>query len=38
VAYFDNRLICEMVDNPKTGIIAVLDEQCNRPNGTDKVF
>ena len=37
VAYFDNRLICEMVDNPKTGMIAILDEQCNRPNGTDAV-
>lgn len=37
VGYFDNKGICEMVDSPRTGIIAILDEQCARPNGSDKV-
>ena len=37
VPFFDNRSICDMIDNPKQGIIAALDEQCARPSGTDKV-
>lgn len=37
VQYFDNKSICDMVDKPTTGIIAILDEQCNRPGGTDAV-
>jgi myosin I len=37
ITYFDNKVICDMVDNPKSGIISILDEQCSRPNGSDKV-
>lgn len=38
VEYFDNAAICALVETPKTGIIAILDEQCARPNGTDPAF
>ena len=38
VEYFDNAGICALVETPKTGIIAVLDEQCSRPNGSDAAF
>eukprot|EP00042_Codosiga_hollandica_P051257 m.626623 g.626623 ORF g.626623 m.626623 type:complete len:998 (+) comp58245_c0_seq2:614-3607(+) len=38
IDYFDNKIICEMVDNPKSGIIPMLDEQCSRPNGSDAAF
>jgi len=38
VEYFDNAGICALVETPKTGIIAILDEQCARPNGSDAAF
>ena len=34
VKYFDNKGICEMVEE-KNGIIAILDDHANRPDGGD---
>ncbi|XP_048478369.1 unconventional myosin-Id isoform X2 [Plutella xylostella] len=31
VAYFNNRVICELVDAPHQGIIAIMDEACLNP-------
>eukprot|EP00040_Diaphanoeca_grandis_P032998 m.201050 g.201050 ORF g.201050 m.201050 type:complete len:1279 (+) comp32788_c0_seq6:229-4065(+) len=39
VKYFDNRIICEMVEAKHKGIISILDEECLRPgNATDDTF
>jgi len=39
VKYFDNRIICEMVEAKHKGIISILDEECLRPgNATDNTF
>eukprot|EP00048_Salpingoeca_helianthica_P007064 m.106039 g.106039 ORF g.106039 m.106039 type:complete len:1039 (+) comp14216_c1_seq2:94-3210(+) len=37
VTFFDNKGLCALVDG-RSGIIAALDEQCARPNGTDAAF
>ena len=29
--YFDNKIICDLVEEKHKGIIAVLDEECLRP-------
>lgn len=31
VQYFNNRVICELVDAPHQGIIAIMDEACLNP-------
>ncbi|CAG9125706.1 unnamed protein product [Plutella xylostella] len=31
VAYFNNRVICELIDAPHQGIIAIMDEACLNP-------
>lgn len=31
VQYFNNRIICELVDAPHQGIIAIMDEACLNP-------
>ncbi|XP_047503625.1 unconventional myosin ID [Pieris napi] len=31
VAYFNNRIICELVEAPHQGIIAIMDEACLNP-------
>ncbi len=31
VEYFDNKIICDLVEERHKGIIAVLDEECLRP-------
>ena len=36
--YFDNAEICNMIDDPKAGMIAMLDEQCALSSGNDKSF
>lgn len=28
IDYFNNKIICDLVDEPRTGIIAILDEAC----------
>ncbi len=37
IQFFDNKLICDMSEDPKNGFIAILDEQCSVPNGNDTV-
>lgn len=34
VQYFDNAVICSMIDAPQKGVIAILDEECMRPGKT----
>uniref|UniRef100_A0A8B9CLF2 Unconventional myosin-Ia n=1 Tax=Anser brachyrhynchus TaxID=132585 RepID=A0A8B9CLF2_9AVES len=31
VEFFDNGIICELIENSKCGILAMLDEECLRP-------
>lgn len=31
IKYFNNRVICELVDAPHQGIIAIMDEACLNP-------
>lgn len=39
VDFFDNKLICDMVEAKNTGIVAVLDNECLRPGEvTDMTF
>jgi len=34
VKYFDNAVICNMIDAPNKGMVAILDEECLRPGKT----
>ena len=37
--YFDNKIICDLVEERHKGMIAVLDEECLRPGDvTDATF
>ncbi|VDK51705.1 unnamed protein product [Anisakis simplex] len=39
VEYFNNKIICDLVELPRTGIISLLDEACfTIGNVTDKIF
>ncbi|EYC01892.1 hypothetical protein Y032_0103g3524 [Ancylostoma ceylanicum] len=39
IDYFNNKIICDLVEMPRSGILSVLDEACaNIGNVTDKVF
>jgi len=39
VAYFDNKVICNLIEEKHKGIIALLDEECLRPGDpTDLTF
>jgi len=38
IDYFNNQVICNLVDDPKSGIIAILDEQCMVASGSDEGF
>ena len=39
VQYFDNKIICNLVEEKHKGIIAVLDEECLRPGDVgDQTF
>nr|XP_033777293.1 unconventional myosin-Ic isoform X1 [Geotrypetes seraphini] len=39
VQYFNNKIICDLVEEKHKGIISVLDEECLRPGGaTDLTF
>eukprot|EP00179_Madagascaria_erythrocladioides_P014805 CAMPEP_0198364584 /NCGR_PEP_ID=MMETSP1450-20131203/153739_1 /TAXON_ID=753684 ORGANISM="Madagascaria erythrocladiodes, Strain CCMP3234" /NCGR_SAMPLE_ID=MMETSP1450 /ASSEMBLY_ACC=CAM_ASM_001115 /LENGTH=1082 /DNA_ID=CAMNT_0044072023 /DNA_START=157 /DNA_END=3405 /DNA_ORIENTATION=- len=38
VDYFNNRIICELIEHKKNGIIAYLDECCTLSNLTDRDF
>ena len=39
VQYFNNKIICDLVESKPVGIIAILDEECLRPgNTTDDTF
>ncbi|XP_047136669.1 unconventional myosin-Ia isoform X1 [Hydra vulgaris] len=39
IDYFNNAIICELIDAPKVGMLAYLDEQCLLPgNITDKKY
>uniref|UniRef100_UPI00398EFADD unconventional myosin-Ib-like n=1 Tax=Pristiophorus japonicus TaxID=55135 RepID=UPI00398EFADD len=31
INYFDNEIICDLIENGKKGILAMLDEECLRP-------
>ncbi|XP_019849639.1 PREDICTED: unconventional myosin-Ia [Amphimedon queenslandica] len=31
VEFFDNSVVCEIIEDPKQGVIALLDEECLRP-------
>lgn len=37
VKYFNNRVICELVDAPHQGIIAIMDEACLNPTKVSMV-
>jgi myosin-1 len=34
IDYFNNAIICELIEHPTTGILALLDEECLRPGET----
>lgn len=39
VSYFDNKIICELIEMKNKGIIAIMDEECLRPGErTDFTF
>lgn len=39
VAYFDNKIICDLVEEKRKGIISILNEECLRPGATsDSTF
>lgn len=39
VAYFDNKVICNLIEEKHKGIIAIMDEECLRPGDrTDLTF
>uniref|UniRef100_UPI00358F9A9C unconventional myosin-Ib-like isoform X2 n=1 Tax=Myxine glutinosa TaxID=7769 RepID=UPI00358F9A9C len=39
IDYFNNAVICELIENPQTGILAMLDEECLRPGAvSDTTF
>ncbi|RWS30683.1 unconventional myosin-Ic-like protein [Leptotrombidium deliense] len=39
VSYFNNRVICDLIDEKHKGIISILDEECVRPgDASDKSF
>lgn len=38
VEYFDNRVICDMIEKKPGGILAILDEDCLLANSTDMSF
>lgn len=39
VTYFDNKIICELIEMKNKGIIAIMDEECLRPGErTDATF
>ncbi|CAI5446075.1 unnamed protein product [Caenorhabditis angaria] len=39
IEYFNNKVICDLVEVPRTGILSILDEACaSIGNVTDKVF
>ncbi|KAL5292703.1 MYO1H family protein [Megaselia abdita] len=39
VEYFDNKVICNLIEEKHKGIISILDEECLRPGDpTDKTF
>ncbi|XP_059417492.1 unconventional myosin-Ib-like isoform X4 [Carassius carassius] len=39
IAYFNNAIICDLIENNKNGILAMLDEECLRPGTvTDETF
>jgi len=39
VEYFNNKIICELVEAPHTGVLAILDEAClNVGKVNDKMF
>ncbi|XP_078715773.1 unconventional myosin-Ib-like isoform X3 [Lampetra fluviatilis] len=39
IEYFNNAIICDLIENPQTGILSMLDDECMRPgNATDSTF
>lgn len=39
VEYFDNKIICDLVESKPNGIIAIMDDECTRPGqATDVTF
>ncbi|MEE6471641.1 hypothetical protein FKM82_009329 [Ascaphus truei] len=39
ILYFDNEIICNLIEDGKNGILAILDEECLRPgNVSDSTF
>ncbi|XP_010210530.1 PREDICTED: unconventional myosin-Ib isoform X3 [Tinamus guttatus] len=39
IEYFNNAIICDLIENNQTGILAMLDEECLRPGTvTDETF
>jgi len=39
VDYFNNKIICDLVEVPHTGVLALLDETCILPGKvTDEMF
>ncbi|XP_051865586.1 unconventional myosin-Ib-like [Pristis pectinata] len=39
IKYFDNAIICDLIENNQKGILAMLDEECLRPgNVTEMTF
>ncbi|XP_063174124.1 unconventional myosin-Ib isoform X3 [Candoia aspera] len=39
IEYFNNAIICDLIENNQSGILAMLDEECLRPGAvTDETF
>lgn len=38
VEYFNNRVVCELIEATPKGIFAFLDEECTMPRGSDATF
>ncbi|KJE93900.1 myosin IA [Capsaspora owczarzaki ATCC 30864] len=34
VTYFNNAIICDLIEAPRTGILSLLDEECLKPGNT----
>ncbi|GAB5355279.1 hypothetical protein AAMO2058_000191700 [Amorphochlora amoebiformis] len=38
VKYFNNKIVCDLIEKKPNGILKYLDDECVLPKGTDKTF
>lgn len=38
IDYFNNKIVCELIESKNSGIIALLNEACLVPKGSDELF